>query len=125
MQMLIFITDDDLLSQSSGKIARTGRMLAQSAASLLERSQRHHRLPSGCDAFDRLISTGTTHTVRLPHPADGLTLGSVMEISGAPGEGKTRTCISYAMQAAIKGEKDSPAVLFVGGSRSSWRHVFG
>ena len=46
----------------------------------------------------------------------GLSEGSILELSGAPGEGKTRTCISFAMNMCLQDDEkeQSPRVLMIG-----------
>jgi hypothetical protein len=86
------------------------RIFTQSASSLLQRSSSQSRLLSGSPAFDSLIVSKPDDSLV------GLSAGQMLELTGCPGEGKTRTCISYALQIAKQNVDKSgcQSVLVVG-----------
>jgi hypothetical protein len=82
----------------------------QNASSMLRTTRTGPRLSSGSASFDSLIFSSDSDQLR------GLMPGQLLELSGCPGEGKTRTCISYAIQACkLDDAQDiNPRVLIIG-----------
>lgn len=78
--------------------------------------------------MDRLLSPPTQHlaahdaahastNLAEAEAAAGLAAGTLLELTGCPGEGKTRTCVSFVMQAALQAgnrKEKAPNVLIVG-----------
>ncbi|CAD6576838.1 MAG: DNA repair protein rad51c [Cyphobasidiales sp. Tagirdzhanova-0007] len=93
-----YVSSDTLLaslfqlsSASSSSVSVT-----HSASTLLQQNKRILRFSSGSLAFNSLL------TVNASDPGvGGLTQGSLLELSGAPGEGKTRSCISFAINVCL------------------------
>lgn len=81
----------------------------QSASALLTQATSPHRFSSGSKALDSLITARTEDKGGLPQ-------GRLLELSGAPGEGKTRACTSFAINACLDGENraSDPRVLIIG-----------
>lgn len=81
----------------------------QSASSLLTSSRHAPRLSSGCNAIDELLTP--TSSSRL-----GLAQGSVLEIMGPSGIGKTRMALGFVMANRFDavGEGTDADVLVIG-----------
>lgn len=83
----------------------------QSASAILQSKSKKRRISSGSRALDALLS----HEDEENPP--GLMQGTLLELTGCPGEGKTRMCVSFAMRAALQAMKDNeagPTVLIFG-----------
>ena len=92
---------------------------SQSAAHLLARvrSRTAPRFSSGCGSIDALLSPSTVdESARL-----GLAQGSVLELLGPPGSGKTRTCLALILNARFDAiaTGEECEVLVVGQSKST------
>ena len=108
-----YVSSDTLLaslfqlsSASSSSVSVT-----HSASTLLQQNKRILRFSSGSLAFNSLL------TVNASDPGvGGLTQGSLLELSGAPGEGKTRSCISFAINVCLTHSEAHglPTVLIIG-----------
>ena len=94
---------------------------SQSAANLLARARSTTtlRFSSGCATIDALLSPPTAdESARL-----GLAQGSVLELLGPPGSGKTRTCLALVLNARFDAVQtgEECEVLVVGqSSRRFW-----
>ena len=86
----------------------------QSATALLQAKTHAVRFSSGSPGLDALILTGDDDA------GGSLSAGQVLELTGCPGEGKTRLCLSYALQACLPSSEDGPEcgprVLIIGAS---------
>ena len=79
---------------------------SQSAATLLQSltSLAAHRFSSNCPALDSLLTPLEDHTQTLEDVETGLPRGSVLELIGPPGIGKSRTVMAFALAEAFKDE---------------------
>lgn len=107
-------TDPLLVSSSlpaaSAVISSAPPVHTQNASSLLKSTREGPRLSSGSASFDTLIVSSDSDQVK------GLAPGQLLELSGCPGEAKTRACISYTIQACLSGDTNDTAlrVLIIG-----------
>ncbi|GAA5834720.1 hypothetical protein JCM11251_003642 [Rhodosporidiobolus azoricus] len=88
---------------------------SQTASSLLIQSTLSHRFSSTCTAIDRLL-TPQAHVKRFKQQYDesapaGLGLGTVVELMGPPGIGKSRTAMGFVL--AERFREDGGEVLIV------------
>lgn len=68
---------------------------SQSASSLLFSSRHAARFSSGCPSLDALLTPPSSTTLGLAH-------GSVLELLGPPGIGKTRTALGFVLSARFE-----------------------
>lgn len=68
---------------------------SQSASSLLFSSRHAPRFSSGCPSLDALLTPPSSTTLGLAH-------GSVLELLGPPGIGKTRTALGFVLSARFE-----------------------
>ncbi|KAK9898991.1 hypothetical protein P389DRAFT_42160 [Cystobasidium minutum MCA 4210] len=106
---LDLLKNDPLLSASelpshSAVPSPTPAVHTQNASSLLKNTRKAPRLSSGSASFDSLIVSSDSDQIK------GLSPGQLLELSGCPGEGKTRACISYAIQACLDGDDADTAL---------------
>lgn len=107
--LALFSLPAEASSSSSPSVSAPASVIkgSQSVTSLLQQKKRETPFLSGCSAFDGLLGSSET---------PGLPRGSLLELSGCPGEGKTRICVSYAVNACLSQEakEKHPRVLIIG-----------
>lgn len=72
------------------------------ASQLLLRGRNASPFSTGDATFDALFSRLSEDEVPTCEKFGGLAANSVLEISGAPGEGKTRCCVSFALACRVQ-----------------------
>jgi predicted ATP-dependent serine protease len=87
---------------------------SQSASALLRSSRRAARFSSNCPALDALLSPASSGK------RVGLAQGSVLEIMGTPGIGKTKMALGFVISARFEAitEETDCEVLVIGESRA-------
>ena len=97
------------LPATNGGGQQRQHILAQSAGSLLRKANEKPRYSTGSRAVDELLSPQSRQATSV-----GLAPGTLLELTGAPGEGKTRVCVSLAVQAAVRSQGNKPVILIIG-----------
>ncbi|GAA5998419.1 hypothetical protein JCM5350_005944 [Sporobolomyces pararoseus] len=91
---------------------------SQSAATLLQSltSLASHRFSSNCPALDSLLTPLEEETQTLEDVQTGLPRGSVLELIGPPGIGKSRTVMAFALAEAFKDQGGKVLIIDAEGS---------